>query len=69
MARRPAIGPREGSVWEGTTKERERWKEREVGERGKGTPGREEDEEEMGVEGGCYRRISERTLALWMEVG
>lgn len=38
-------------------------------EKGRRDDGREEDEEEMGVEGGCYRRISERTLALWMEVG
>lgn len=68
-ARRPAIGPREGSVWEGTRKERER-----RGERGRRARKRDAGTRrgwggDGGVEGGCYRRISERTLALWMEVG
>ena len=35
-----------------------------------GTKAEKEDEVELAAEGGgCYRRISERTLALWMEVG
>lgn len=56
----------------GRDDERKREIERERSEseeKGRRDDGREEDEEEMGVEGGCYRRISERTLALWMEVG
>lgn len=70
-ARRAAIGPREGSLWEGTTKVREsEWdRGRRARKRDAGTMAEKEDEEEMAVEGGCYRRISERTLALWMEVG
>lgn len=45
------------------------WSESEEKGRRAGTKAEKEDEEEMAVEGGCYRRISERTLALWMEVG
>lgn len=61
-----------GGVGVGRDDERKREIERERSEseeKGRRDDGREEDEEEMGVEGGCYRRISERTLALWMEVG
>ena len=56
-ARRPAIGPREGSLREGTTKETERererqWSENEEKGRRAGTKAEKEDEEELAAAAG-----------------